>query len=50
VVLGRGDAISGDSLIGVIAAGGTTVVLTNYDATYPGADGERIAVTGWYQI
>jgi len=50
VVLGRGDAISGKSLIGVIAAGGTTVVLTNYDATYPGANGERIAVTGWYQI
>lgn len=50
VVLGRGDNVSGKSLIGVIAAGGTTVVLTNYDATYPGANGERIAVTGWYQI
>lgn len=50
VVLGRGDAISGNSLIGVIAAGGLQVVLTNYDATYPGANGERIAVTGWYQI
>ena len=50
VVLGRGDNVSGNSLIGVIASGGTTVVLTNYDATYPGANGERIAVTGWYQI
>ena len=50
VVLGRGDAISGNSLIGVIAAGGLQVVLTNYNATYPGANGERIAVTGWYQI
>lgn len=50
VVLGRGDNVSGKSLIGVIASGGTTVVLTNYDATYPGANGERIAVTGWYQI
>ena len=47
---GRGDAVSGKALIGVIAAGGTSIVLTNYDATYPGADGERVAVSGWYQI
>lgn len=50
VLVGRGDAISGNSLVGVIASGGTSVVLTNYDGTYPGADGERIAVSGWYQI
>ena len=50
VISGRGDAISGSALTGVIASGGTTVVMTTYNALYPGADGERIAVTGWYQI
>jgi hypothetical protein len=50
VISGRGDAISGSALIGVIASGGTTVVMTTYNALYPGADGERIAVEGWYQI
>jgi hypothetical protein len=50
VISGRGDAISGSALTGVIASGGTTVVMTTYNALYPGADGERIAVEGWYQI
>jgi hypothetical protein len=50
VIPGRADVVSGKSLVGVIAAGGTAVVLTTYDALYPGADGEKIAVTGWYQI
>jgi hypothetical protein len=50
VISGRADAVSGFALIGVIASGGTTVVMTTYNALYPGADGERIAVEGWYQI
>jgi len=50
VVSGRADVVSGQSLVGVIGTGGTFATVTNYNAAYPGVDGERIAVTGWYQI
>jgi hypothetical protein len=34
-------------LRGAVASGGTTCSLTNYDATYPAADGYTFRVSGW---
>ena len=50
IVSGRSDVVAGNSLIGRIGSGGTTVFVTNFNASYPGSNGEQIAVSGWYQI
>lgn len=46
IVTGRGSAISGKQLQGVVAASGTTIAIKNYDDSYPGATGETILISG----
>lgn len=45
---GTAIAVSGKQLYGVIGA--TAVSISNYDASYPGANGERMVVSGSYEI
>ena len=47
-VTGRG-SVSGKLVGGIVLAGATTVSVTNYDASYPGATGETLVVTGTYE-
>jgi hypothetical protein len=41
---------SNDMLQGLIPASSSTVRITNTDGTYPGADGDVMSVSGWYEI
>lgn len=47
VCSGRATGISGNSLQGHISGG--SVVIRNYDDTYPGASGETLMVSGFYR-
>lgn len=49
VVAGRAKSVSKKELQGFIPASGTKVFITNYDNTYPGADGEVIVISGCYE-
>lgn len=44
VIFGRADAVSGKALQGICS--GTTLTITNYDNSYPGASGEVLRLTG----
>lgn len=46
VAAGRGAAVSGKMVQGLMAATSSNLVITNYDNTYPGATGERITLSG----
>lgn len=47
---GREAVNGGKALTALLAAGSSTLVIQNYDNTYPGADGARICVQGEYQV
>ena len=49
VFAGRGTVASGKALQGILSASSNTVVLFNYDGTYPGATGETLVVSGSYE-
>lgn len=50
VLPGREIAVAGKMLQGYIGPGGTTVTITNYDATYPGSSGAILALSGFVEI
>lgn len=43
-------AVNGIMLRGLIAQNSTNLDIQNYDATYPGADGLTLSVSGWYEL
>lgn len=45
-ISGRENASGGKQLQGIIASGGTTFSITNFDNTYPGGSGFRLIITG----
>lgn len=49
---GRTNAVSGKGLIGVFSSGfaSNSILIFNYDGTYPGADGEVLDVGGSYEL
>lgn len=49
VCYGRDNGVSGKMLVGIILAGTAGVDVTNYDGTYPGANGAVITVQGFYE-
>jgi hypothetical protein len=49
-ISGRAGAISGKGLSGSIQPAATTVAVVNVDNTYPGANGEVIAISGTYEV
>jgi hypothetical protein len=50
VLAGRALAPSGKMLQGQINSGVNFVNIENYDNTYPGADGQTLVVSGFYEI
>lgn len=48
VISGRANSLSGKLLQGVISAT-ATMVIRNFDNTYPGATGESLLMSGWYE-
>lgn len=47
-VTGRANTITGKMLNGMIPASTDTVNVSDYNASYPGATGETIVMSGWY--
>lgn len=47
---GRATNVSGKALSAAVAATGSTLAITNYDNTYPGANGEHLVVSGIYEL
>lgn len=47
-MLGRANSISGKMLQGFIS-GTQSVAIRNFDGSYPGASGETLEVSGWYE-
>lgn len=47
---GRANAVSGKQLQGIIGPNASTLSILNYDGTYPGANGEKLYVSGFYEI
>ena len=50
VLAGRANAVSGKMLQGIINTNSGTVAIFNYDNTYPGASGETLVLSGFYEI
>lgn len=50
IVHGKATAISGKALCGVIGAGLSTIIIRNYDASYPAVAGEKLIMSGFYEI
>ena len=50
MLAGRADAISGKMLQGKVGTNQATLVILNYDNTYPGATGETLVISGFYEI
>lgn len=48
--VGRETAVGGKELAGTIAAAGNTVIITNYDNTYPGGTGTVLTVSGVFRV
>lgn len=46
---GRATGVSGKQIQGITVSGAATLAIFNYDNTYPGADGEVIVISGWYE-
>src|SRR5262245_27950170 len=46
---GRANAVPGKMLQGIVGSSATTISIFNYDNTYPGASGESLAISGWYE-
>jgi hypothetical protein len=49
VVAGQATVVSGSMLVGFVPSNSATMLIHNYDNTYPGADGETLIVSGTYQ-
>lgn len=49
VLAGRESAVTGLMVQGSIVSGSSNLVITKYDATYPGGNGHTLVVSGWYQ-
>lgn len=49
IIVGRAVAISGKELAGDIVGNSSNVAIFNYDSTYPGASGETLVVSGFYE-
>jgi hypothetical protein len=47
--IGREDGVSGKTLAARIANNSTTLVITNYDNTYPGVNSAILDVSGFYE-
>jgi len=47
---GRASAVSGKMLLGYFTNGQQYVDVQNYDDTYPGANGETLSLSGWYEV
>ena len=50
VMPGRAVAVSGKMLQGIVGANSSVLAVVNYDNTYPGASGEMLALSGFYEI
>jgi hypothetical protein len=50
VLAGRADALSGKMLQGRVSPGSATAEILNYDNSYPGADGETLVLSGFYEV
>jgi hypothetical protein len=50
LLFGRAGNISGKLLQGFVVANASQVNIFNYDNSYPGASGERLIVSGFYEI
>lgn len=50
VFAGRAAAVSAKQCQGIMLATSSTLVVANYDNTYPGANGERITLTGLIKV
>jgi len=49
IAAGREDGVSGKMLQGKITGGGSTILIVNYDASYPGANGAIVYINGTYE-
>jgi predicted S18 family serine protease len=49
VIPGKAVGLSGKMVQGFIFANSSAVIIHNYDNTYPGASGEVLVVSGWYE-
>lgn len=47
--VGRETALNGKSLLGYMNPGTPTILITNYDASYPGTNGMAFAMNGTYE-
>lgn len=50
IFVGRANSVSGKSLQGAVGPASPSMVIKNYDNSYPGADGETLVLTGTYEI
>lgn len=49
IAVGRETAVGGKMLQGLIGASGQSMVILNYDNTYPGGNGYRLIMSGVYE-
>lgn len=49
IIAGREGASTGKMLQGIIAAGASTLQISNYDNSYPGGSGYQLSVSGLYE-
>ncbi|HBF30869.1 MAG TPA: hypothetical protein DDW73_14780 [Rhizobium sp.] len=49
VLIGRESALNGKALLGSINSSSSFMSITNYDNSYPGADGAALNITGCYE-
>ena len=50
VMAGRGDAVSGKMLQSRVRPNTNQLIVENYDGTYPGANGESLVLSGFYEV
>jgi hypothetical protein len=48
IIAGKETGVSNKAVIGTTSQATTTLTITFYDGTYPGANGASISVAGWY--
>ncbi len=49
VMAGRENAVTGDMIQGIIAAGGGLMRMFTYNNAYPGGSGYNLHISGWYE-
>jgi hypothetical protein len=50
VIPGRATAVSGKMLQGIVGVNSAVLAVVNYDNSYPGASGETLVLSGFYEI